>query len=1295
MTPAYILRRLLVATVIVAIGACARAQVYSFTTLAGRASIGSSDGIVGDARLFGPLGVAVDENGNVFVADTGNHTIRKIAPTGIVTTFAGAAGIRGSVDGVGGAARFSFPSSVVIDQSGNLFVADTRNHVIRKITATGLVTTLAGTAGSSGSVDAKGGAARFASPAGVAVDRAGNVFVADSGNRTIRKIATDGAVTTVAGAAGLSGSSDGTGSAARFGNPFGVAVSSSGTLFVTDSLLRGSSRFPVFEYTIRKVTPDGVVSTLVSTAGSSAQIGEPRGLAVDAAGNVFFADYGNGTVCRLTSDGTIATLAGFRSSAISQPAYADGTGRGARFANPSGVALDRNGNLYVADTNNNAIRKITPNGVVTTLAGAANQIGAGADGVGGTARFVAANGLAVDGNGNVLVADLHTLRRVAADGTVTTIAGTWGVFGGEGPTTAPAQFVGARCVAVDSQGSVLFSSGRTLQRLAPDGAITTLAGNTIVPGTYDGTGAAAGFSLVEGMALDRSGNVFVTDSRSHTIRQITPAGVVTTLAGVADSSGSADGVGSAARFYGPKGIAVDAQGTLFVADSYNGTIRKITVTGVVTTLAGRAGVVGSADGPGSAARFWHPTGVALDAAGNLFVGDPQNNAVRKISPDGTVTTFSGSPGFSGIADGAGSAARFNSPDTVTVDRSGNVLVADTGRIRRITLGGVVTTVAGGPSGPGDADGVGKLARFNRPLGVAVDGNGNAFVADTSNHIVRKITPGGAVITLAGKPGITGYSDGGGSVASFYVPIGVAADGSGNVFVADSANSAIRKISAEGVVTTLAGGARSSESGPRGYADGIGSAARFDDPVALAVDESGLILVADQGNGVIRTVTQSGVVTTLRDAAGNVLRFSASLQGLALDRKGNLFVVGYNTVLKVSASGVVSTLAGKEGAFGFADGPGSTARFYSPSGLAVDGSGNVFVADQENMAIRMVTPDGVVTTVGGFALGTTRTDFIGSADGLGSAARFNRPTGIAVDRFGNIFVADTENNIIRMGKPLTNPARLVNVSVLASLGGDNDTVTVGTIIGGVGTSGTKPLLVRAVGPSLAPFGVTSPLADPKLEFYFGSAKINENDDWGGSAATSGVFARVGAFPLAAPTSKDAALSFSASSAGNTMLVSGAGTAGGAVLAEIYDATPEAAQTPTSPRLLNLSTLNFVGSGLTVGFIVKGEGLRTVLIRAVGPSLAPFGIGGLLADPRLELFDGLSRSIAVNDNWSDGGVLAGAELSAAFTQVGAFALTSSASRDAALLTTLAPGNYTVQVRSTDSTTGVALVEVYEVP
>jgi sugar lactone lactonase YvrE len=460
--------------------------------------------------------VAVDGAGNVFVADQGNYTIRKVTPAGVVTTLAGSAGSDGSEDGVGAAARFSDPSGVAVDGAGNVFVAESGNiadsgeSTIRKITPAGVVTTLAGTAGSSGSADGTGAAARFYQPSGVAVDGAGNVLVADRGNNTIRKITPAGVVTTLAGSAGSSGSADGTGAVARFS-----------------------------------------ITYMYSTG-------------------------------------------------------------------PGGIAVDGASNIFVADTNNNTIRKITPAGVVTTLAGTAGSDGS-ADGTGAAARFIDPSGVAVDGAGNVFVADFnnHTIRKITPGGVVTTIAGTAGWSG-----------------------------------------------------SADGTGSAARFNQPSGVAVDGAGNVLVADSGNNTIRKITPAGVVTTLAGTAGSLGSVDGTGAAARFASPSGVAVDGAGNVFVADNLYSTIRKITPTGVVTTLAGTAGSYGSADGTGAAARFYSPTGVSVDKAGNVFVADTGNNAIRKISTSAAVTTVVGVASLTSAGNIPGPLpASIVSPFRVAIDSS--------------------------------------------------------------------------------------------------------------------------------------------------------------------------------------------------------------------------------------------------------------------------------------------------------------------------------------------------------------------------------------------------------------------------------------------------------------------------------------------------------------------------------------------------------------------------------------------------------------------------------------------------
>jgi len=323
----------------------------------------------------------------------------------------------------------------------------------------------------------------------------------------------------------------------------------------------------------------------------------------------------------------------------------------------------------------------------------------------------------------------------------------------------------------------------------------TLAGTAGSSGSTDATGSAARFYFPQGVAVDSEGNVFVADSFNNTIRKVTSAGVVTTLAGTAGSSGSTDGTGSAARFLLPTSVAVDSEGNVFVADTNNHTIRKVTSAGVVTTLAGSATNSGTADGIGSAARFSSPQGVSVDSSGSVFVADRLNHTIRQIFSGGLVTTLAGTAGSSGSTDGTGSAARFNSPRSTAVDTAGNVFVADTSNrtIRKITSVGVVTTLAGfaGLGGSGSTDGTGSAARFNAPQGVAVDSAGNVFVGDTLNHKIRKVTSAGVVTTIAGLAGSSGSTDGIGSDARFYQPIGVAVDSAGNVFVADYANSTIR------------------------------------------------------------------------------------------------------------------------------------------------------------------------------------------------------------------------------------------------------------------------------------------------------------------------------------------------------------------------------------------------------------------------------------------------------------------------------------------------------------------------
>lgn len=314
-------------------------------------------------------------------------------------------------------------------------------------------------------------------------------------------------------------------------------------------------------------------------------------------------------------------------------------------------------------------------------------------------------------------------------------------------------------------------------------SVGTLAGST--SGYTDATGAAAQFNQPYGGDTDAEGNVYIADASNHKIRKITPAGVVTTLAG--STGGDALGTGSAAQFNYPYDVAVDGSGNVYVVDTHNHKIKKVTPAGVVTLLAGSTG--GYADGTGSSAQFYYPTGAATDAAGNVYVAEKDSHKIRKITPEGVVTTLAGSS--NGYSDGTGTAALFSSPMNLTVDADGNVYVVDHGnhKIRKITPNGVVTTFAG--STEGDTDGTGTAAKFRYPYSIDVDPSGNLWVIDTHNHKLKKITPAGVVTTVAGTT--SGYVDGGVATAKFNYPTDVMIDANGKIYIAEKDNHVVRMI----------------------------------------------------------------------------------------------------------------------------------------------------------------------------------------------------------------------------------------------------------------------------------------------------------------------------------------------------------------------------------------------------------------------------------------------------------------------------------------------------------------------
>lgn len=719
------------------------------------------------------------------------HPLSADPATGIMTTFAGTgSSVYGGDGGAATLAGVDSPSDVAALAS-YVYIADTSNDRIRKVdTATGIITTVAGTTGGFSGDGGPATSAQISEPGGLAVDGAGNVYIADTYNHRIRKVvAATGLIFTVAGS-GTSGygGDGGTATGAQLYYPTDVAVDGAGNLYIADS---DNNR-------IRKVTAaTGVITTLAGSgvygfsgdgaAAFAAQMRNPRAVAVDSAGNVYIADENNDRVRKVAAGtGVITTVAGGGSS------YGEGgTATAARLDNPRGVGVDAAGNFYIADTYNYRIRKVTvATGLIVTVAGDGDY---GFDGDGGAATAASlynpAN-VAVDGEGKLYIADAgnNRIRRVSASTPallMTTLAGTgtYGYSGDGGPATS-AYLASPYGTAVDAEGNVYFSdygNDRIRKVNRSTGVITTVAGTY---GGFFGDGGAATLARISnprGIAVDGAGNLYIADQYNHRIRKVVKAsGLIFTVAGSGTYGFGGDGgAATAAQLNYPTGVAVDAAGNLYIADQYNNRVRKVTAaTGVITTLAGDGYYGFAGDGAAAfAAQLRYPVAVAVDGAGNVYIADEDNNRVRKVTAaTGVITTVAGG-GSNYLENGLATAARLEDPVAVAVDSMGNLYISDyyAHRVRKVTAAtGLMTTVAGnGMNGFGGDGGAATAATLDYPIGVAVDAEGSLYIADSDNNRIRaamafvpaitSITPNSGSTSGGVTVVITGSNLSGGSV----------------------------------------------------------------------------------------------------------------------------------------------------------------------------------------------------------------------------------------------------------------------------------------------------------------------------------------------------------------------------------------------------------------------------------------------------------------------------------------------------------------------------------------------------
>jgi uncharacterized protein (TIGR03437 family) len=684
----------------------------------------------------------------------------------------------------------------------------------------------------------------------------------------------------------------------------------------------GHSLFLAFGFlVVATASAQGVVTTFAGTdfvfprfpvRATDAPLSWILAIVPDGQGNLFLADDNNHIAARLTPDGTVSVYAG---NGWLQASGDGGPARDASMVRANGLAVDPSGNLYIADYLDGRIRRVDANGIITTFAGNGTH-GRLLDNIPATTASMSPASLVRDNAGNFYFYELgaYKIRRIAPDGTISTVVGTGtaGYSGDNGPAISARIRMSnepfGNMLATDASGNLYIadSGNHVVRKVDSTGKITTVIGGGTPGYSADGTPVLqANLNYPTSLAFDPMGNLYIGEGLNYIVRRLSTTGALTTVAGNRQQGYFGDGGPATSARIGRVTTLYSDGSSIYLADADSGKLRRITLDGIINVIAGNGNFsFGGDSGPAVDANLGEPTGVAIGSDGRVYIADAFNNRIRVIDRNGVITTFAGDGEAAYRGDnGPANQASLADPEGVAVDRNNNVYIADSGNgvVRRVTPEGIITTFAGSANpGPGTGDGgPATKAALQYPIYVLPDDTGNVYIADADDSRIRKVVPDGTISTIAGNGNSADAGDGGPATsASFLTPFGLAFDAARNLYVSDYDANRIRRIAADGTIQAFAGNGKAGFGGDGGPKEN----ATFNNPAGLAFDSAGALYIADSSNSYIRRIAPDGTVTIAAGYTGShggglccdgalaVLAIFSITQDVKFDAGGAMYII---------------------------------------------------------------------------------------------------------------------------------------------------------------------------------------------------------------------------------------------------------------------------------------------------------------------------------------------------------------------------------------------------------------------